>query len=671
MAVIFVLTVSILLQFIAAFIALSLIRVSGGRLAWIALSTAIFLMAIRRCLTLYSTWENYPAQLPILKTELVALMISALVLIAVYQIRPLFEAIRRSEEELETEKDRIHVTLQSIGDGVVSTDIHGNIQYMNPITETLCSVKAAQARGKPMMEILNLVEESTRLPIPNPVQYCLESGKTLRLAEQTVLLGLDKSSEYSVEVIASPIFDQQHEIIGAVLVLHDVTELRGMARQLSYQATHDPLSGLINRREFERRLEYMLDSAGQLGQEHAMGYLDLDDFKIVNDTCGHIAGDEMLKNITTILEKNLRETDTLARLGGDEFGILLDSCLLDDAHNVIEKIRVAVSDYSFAWDNNIFKSSISIGLVPINADSGSLTDIMSAADSACYIAKERGRNRLHVFTEDDKAVAQRHGQMQWVQHIQRAIQEDRFQLFYQLIRPLSPRQGEKDHAEILLRLCSETGKLIPPGVFLPAAERYNLMLEIDQWVVSKIFTTLAEHPEWQQQVSMWSVNLSGQSLGEEKFLDYVLEQFSVTGIDFNKICFEITETSVISNITCARQFISVLKEKGCRFALDDFGSGLSSFSYLKTLAVDYLKIDGNFVRSLLTDKNDYNLVISINQIGHVMGIDTVAEFVEDEATLAALSNIGVDYVQGYAVAYPQALEDKNIMNIPALITSGR
>ena len=649
------LALSVYLQLLAAIFALRLIHLTGRRLTWLALAAAFLLMALRRAMTLGNALVDYPHNLPLLQTELVALVISLCVLSAVILIRPLFESIRRSEQELFTEKEHVQVTLQSIGDGVVSIGIDGRVQYMNPVAEMLCGVALPEAKGLAHEQVLVFIDETSRMALPDPVVRCLADQSGYKLDDKTVLVNQADHSEHSVEVMVSPIQNRSAEVIGAVLVLHDITELKGMARQLTYQATHDALTGLINRQEFEHQLESLMLKAQRHQQQHAMCYLDMDDFKIVNDTCGHIAGDEMLKSIAVLLKKNIRETDILARLGGDEFGILFESCPAGQVAMVVEKIRQSVSGFSFAWQDNVFNASISIGVVPIKHDSGTITDVLSSADSACYVAKERGRNCVHVFTEDDSAVAIRHGQMQWVQHIQRALAENRFVLYSQLIVPIGSKEGEADYAEVLLRMYNEQGKLINPSSFLPAAERYHLMPTIDRWVVKNVFRCISEQVMQAKNIAMFTINLSGQSLGDESFLDYVQEQFNDYAISPRSVCFEITETAVISNIVFARQFISVLREKGCRFALDDFGSGLSSFSYLKTLPVDYLKIDGNFIRGLTSDRNDFNLVISINQIGHVMGINTIAECVEDEAILTALNNIGVDYVQGYGIAMPQTI----------------
>jgi len=564
---------------------------------------------------------------------------------------------KRAAEALFEQKERAQVTLAAIGDGVVTTDTQGHVQYMNVIAEQLCGVKIGNGLGKRLAEVMNLVDGVSRAPITDPVEHCMESQESLHLTEHTLLISHGHDSQYSVEVIISPIKDRADQILGIVLVLHDVTELHGMARQLSYQASHDPLTGLINRREFEVHLEEALQRTRRIGQEHAMCYLDLDQFKVVNDTCGHIAGDQLLKQVARILGTCLRDTDCLARLGGDEFGVLLGSCPLPQAQLVAEKLRKTVNEYRFSWEDKIFDIGVSIGLVPIAVESNTLTEIMSAADSACYVAKDSGRNCVYTFMQDDSALAQHHGQMQWVQRLQRALDNNSFALYYQPIQALNACVAEKGHAELLIRLLDDEQRVVMPNEFLASAERYHLMPQIDRWVIQRAFAHLMQDlDDYQQRFSLFAINLSGQSLGDESFLNFVLEQFRSTAVPYSLICFEITETAVIGNITHAREFIQELRRRGCQFSLDDFGSGLSSFSYLKSLPVDYLKIDGNFVRGILSDDDDYNMVVSINQIGHVMGIRTIAEFVESERIMQTARKIGVDFVQGYHIGEPVPLQ---------------
>jgi len=442
-------------------------------------------------------------------------------------------------------------------------------------------------------------------------------------------------------------------VVGVVIIFHDVTELRGLANKVSYQATHDALTGLINRREFERRLALLLESARQEDKEHALCYIDLDQFKIVNDTCGHVAGDELLRQLTTLLQAQVRERDTLARLGGDEFGILLGNCHLNKAEKIAEAFCHMVKEFRFVWQDKSFEIGASIGLVAIEANSGSTTDLLSAADSACYVAKDKGRNRVYVYQPDDEELVARHGEMQWVSRINQALEENRFELFYQ---PIVALQGgkEKMHVEVLLRLRDEAGKLIFPMAFIPAAERFDLMPAIDRWVIRNVFAFC--EASGRDDIT-YAVNLSGASLSDAGLMGYLREQFSNYDVRPYDISFEITETAAISNLSEAIHFISELKILGCSFSLDDFGSGLSSFAYLKNLPVDYLKIDGGFIRSIVDNPIDCAMVESINHIGHVMGIKTIAEFVENDEIYTCIKNLGVDYAQGYYIEKPKPLSD--------------
>ncbi|MDX1431586.1 MAG: EAL domain-containing protein [Gammaproteobacteria bacterium] len=439
---------------------------------------------------------------------------------------------------------------------------------------------------------------------------------------------------------------------GAVVSWRDLTETHTLSEKLTYQATHDALTGLVNRREFEQQLRRLIEVARQDRTEHALCYLDLDQFKLVNDTCGHVAGDELLRQLGLLLPEHVRKDDTLARLGGDEFGVLMEGCSLSQATRVANVLLDSIRGFQFHWEDKTFNLGVSIGVVPINEVSESITAVLSIADAACYAAKDEGRNRIHVFREDDTKLAKRQGEMQWVTRIQRALEEDRFELYVQPIAAVAPAAVSGHHYEVLVRMHDERGHTVLPGAFLSAAERYNLSARLDQWVIRSTFDALVRHPEHLERLYLCSINLSGHSLGDEQLLGYVIEQFRAGNVPSEKICIEITETAAIANLSSATRFIKVLKEWGCRFALDDFGSGLSSFAYLKTLPVDFLKIDGIFVKDVVGDPIDYAMVKSINDIGHVMGKQTVAEFVDDGAILGALGDIGVDYAQGYAIGEP-------------------
>jgi diguanylate cyclase (GGDEF)-like protein/PAS domain S-box-containing protein len=543
-----------------------------------------------------------------------------------------------AEAELFREKERVQVTLESIGDGVITTDIAGRIDYLNQVAEELTGWTNAQANGQPITKVFQAKDENNHKPLPDPVQRCLKEQRSIHFPDSALLMHRGGNREFSIEITASPIRNHANQVMGAVLVLHDVTTLRNMARQMAWQARHDPLTGLI---------------------QHALCYLDLDQFKIVNDTCGHIAGDELLKQLTAHLQARVRETDTLARLGGDEFGILLERCPIEEASETAEMLREVVKKFRFAWQDKVFEIGASIGVVPITTDSGSIVDVLSAADSACYVAKDHGRNRIHVYQPEDSALAERHGEMQWVHRVNRALGDDRFRLFYQKVLPLSADEHEQ-YCEILVRMVDEEGKMVLPMAFIPAAERYQMMPAIDRWVLTATLEALRGKAPALGSVSVCAVNLSGQSLCDDHFLSSVVDILDASSISPSQICFEITETAAIANLTRAMRFISVLKGMGCRFALDDFGSGLSSFMHLKHLPVDFLKIDGSFVRDMARDPVDAAMVEAINRIGHVMGIRTIAEAVENTAILERLRSMGVNYAQGTIIARPEPFKSQQL-----------
>jgi diguanylate cyclase (GGDEF)-like protein/PAS domain S-box-containing protein len=566
--------------------------------------------------------------------------------------------LKETRDSLFEEKENAQVTLGSIGDGVIRTNVEGYIEYMNAAAEKAVGCSSAESCGKPLMEVFNIIDEKTLKTPPDPVNLSVEEGDSVMLPGYLQLIHPGNEKNLSVEVIASPIRDLDDDITGVVVVFHDVTGLRSLSK-MTYQATHDSLTGLINRREFERRVSQALDNARNSDGRSVLCYLDLDNFKVVNDTSGHIAGDQLLKMLKLRFQSMMREADLLARLGGDEFGILLGGCSLDYAVEVAENIRAMVEDFRFVWDDRAFRIGVSIGVVKISVDSGALSDVLRAADSACYMAKEKGRNRVHVYEDNDKEIIERQGQMQWVQQIHDVLEQDRFRLFFQVIERLSRQPGEKGkiHGEVLLRIIGEDMKLIGPGSFIPSAERYNLMPMIDRWVIENTLKLLSGNLETViNTMDRCCINLSGQSLSDERFTKFLIEQIQDTRVPPQLLCFEITETAVIANLNTAASLISSLREMGCRFSLDDFGVGLSSFGYLRNLSIDYLKVDGSFVKNMVNNKIDYEMVRAINQIGHTMNIMTIAEFVEDEAILQAVRELGVDYAQGYVVAKPVPME---------------
>ncbi len=445
-----------------------------------------------------------------------------------------------------------------------------------------------------------------------------------------------------------------------LLVGEDITEARLLNEKIAYQASHDALTGLDNRSQFDSYVKQVVALACEDGSEHALCYLDLDQFKVVNDTCGHVAGDELLRQLGDLLRKHTRRNDFVARLGGDEFGVLMTHCPLNEAFRASENLRDLIKDFRFAWEDRSFTIGVSIGISAINGLNGNAVDLLKEADVACYAAKDKGRNRVHVFRPDDEELAIRNGEMQWVDRINQGLEHDRFCLYGQpIVSILHPDEGM--HFETLVRYKEEDGRIIPPGAFLSAAERYNLASALDRWVIINLFEWIATKPGFLDALSLCSVNLSGLSLSDETMLAFISEQFAKWAIPAHKICFEVTETAAIANLSYATKFINQLKDQGCLFSLDDFGSGLSSFAYLKNLPVDFLKIDGLFVKDILDDKVDLAMVKSINEVGHVMGKKTIAEFVENEQIFNLLSVLGVDYAQGYGIGKPVPLDELKLI----------
>ncbi len=562
----------------------------------------------------------------------------------------------RAADALYLEQIKAQVTLESIGEGVVTTDAQGRITYLNPQAEQLIGWRRQNAEARALGEVVRIARTEEETARPYPLERCLQAGEIVRHDSGCVMRRRDGSS-FAVQDTASPIRNRQGRIIGAVLVFRDFTEIKRMADLLSYQATHDELTGLINRRAFELRLRELLNRAAA-HEQHLLCYIDLDQFKVVNDTCGHAAGDELLRQLAFRLSARVRSSDILARLGGDEFGVILRDCDAETGLGIAEALREAAREFRFSWGAYTFEVGVSIGAVAIDREAGNLADVLSAADSACYVAKDHGRNRLHLYQADDLAVAQRHGEMQWVQRIQRSLATDRFCLYAQPIVPIGAetKARHRQHFEVLVRMVDEDGALVPPMAFIPAAERYQLMPALDRWVIAAAFRAL-------QRAGLaalhggcaFNVNLSGQSLGDEQFLDFVVGEFETHGIEPASITFEITETAAIANLSGAVHFMTTLKGMGCRFALDDFGSGLSSFGYLQNLPVDFIKIDGHFVKDVTTNPLNRAMIVAINNIGHVMGLDTIAEFVESEAILEHMRDCGVDFAQGHALAEPMPL----------------
>ena len=560
---------------------------------------------------------------------------------------------KKAETAVFQAKERAQVTLQSIGDAVITTDSQGRIDYMNPIAESLTGWENREAQSRLISEVLTVVDESTREASECPVMRCLREGRVLGLTEHTVLVNR-RSKEIAIQDSAAPIRDRAGNMIGAVMVFHDVSKERRLHRALYYQASHDALTGLINRREFENRLTAAVESVRQdSDSRHALLYLDLDQFKLVNDTCGHPAGDQLLKQITGVLQSRVRSGDTLARLGGDEFGILLQNCTLDHAMRIAETLRQAIRDYRFIWQDGVLGVGVSIGIVEITKETPTVANVMSAADVACYSAKDSGRNRLHLYTPDN--VPERHKEMHWVSKLTRACDESRFDLHFQPIVPIGSTVHDREHFELMLRMHDDSGQLISPAEFIPAAERYNIMPSVDRWVFRTALERVVHRNGSGIKPYTIAVNLSGNSLNDESFLEYLIGQLSGASLAEGAICFEITETAAIANLGNVVYFMRELKARGCHFALDDFGSGLSSFMYLKTLPVDYLKIDGQFIENVARDPVDRSMVEAISQVGRAMSIHTIAERVESQEVLTELARLGIGFAQGFHIAEPRSI----------------
>ena len=553
---------------------------------------------------------------------------------------------------------------------IFSLDASGKILSVNAFGAKLLGMPVDWLQGRSLFGFIHpedIVETRRvfRRCIENPASLQKSEGRLLCRDERVVwvnktarLISHDNQNydnqNYDNQNPGSQIHNNQAPHL--LLVCEDVTETRRLAEKIAYQASHDELTGLVNRRQFDSLVQQLVKRTQDDGSAHVLCYLDLDQFKVVNDTGGHLAGDELLRQLGALLREQVRKTDVLARLGGDEFGILMLHCSIDQAQQAGKKLLDAVRDFQFGWDNRIYSVGVSIGLAPINRASGNAVEVLKQADAACYAAKDRGRNRLHVFTPDDEELAERQGEMQWVDQIRQGIEHNRFELFGQLIAPVKNAENGL-HFETLIRYRDASGHLVPPGAFLPAAERYGIAPALDRWVIATLFEYMATTPGFVERLALVSVNLSGLSLCDETLLAFIADQLRHWHIPTRKVCFEITETAAIVNLSDAKQFIDALRKKGCRFSLDDFGSGLSSFAYLKTLPVDFLKIDGLFVKDIVEDRVDFAMVKAINEVGQIMNKKTIAEFVENDAILTILKQLGVDYAQGYGIAKPVPLRD--------------
>lgn len=574
--------------------------------------------------------------------------------------------VARTENALQVEKELAQVTLHSIGDGVITTDAQERVEYLNPIAEHYTGWSTAEARGRPLVEIFHVTDE--RAGGQSDPQAAASGNAGQDAPEAVSVRLLDRSGrECPIRYSQAPIRSRDGSAVGTIVVFHDISQIRAMAQQLIWQASHDALTGLVNRREFERRLADLIETARNKDRQHALMFMDLDNFKAVNDTCGHAAGDELLRQLTAVMMTRMRGSDTLARLGGDEFGALLESCPPEQAVRIANAMRETIREFRFVWENKTFSVGVSIGLVPIAGDSGELDSVnavLSAADACCYEAKNKGRDRVQVYRPQDRDLSDKHSELQLVSQINRAFELGNFRLYRQRIVPLAAGTQHEPQYEVLVRMLDSSGNLVPPTAFMPAAERYNLLTSIERWVISSLVEFL--HRQWKADAishapgasGYYAVNLSGASINDKSFPDFLRNLLTRYQLPSGLLCFEITETTAISNLHKAAELMHEMKGLGCRLSLDDFGAGMSSFAYLKYLPVDYLKIAGMFVTDMATDPMDHAIVDSINRISHILGMQTIAESVEDAAILEKITALGIDYAQGYFIAEPEDLAEK-------------
>ncbi len=559
------------------------------------------------------------------------------------------------EATLGRSKQQAQITLESIGEGVITANTQGEIDYLNSAAEKLIGADRLAVVGKHLGGIVNLVDEGDRRDLGDPVMRCLTDRRRISVGSRALMISHDGDSELSIEMTASPIKNPDGSIAGAVVILHDVSEIRGLTQQMTYQAAHDPLTGLMNRREFERRLEHSLHAVRDGESSHVLCYLDLDRFKVVNDTCGHMAGDNLLRELSAIIKDQVRDSDFVARLGGDEFGLLLVGCPLRKARQIADDVIRSVRDYRFVWQDRIFTVGVSIGLVEIGRESGTIKETLSAADSACYVAKQRGRGQAHVYSAKDEASARQRGEIHWLGLLQSALKEDKFEIFSQPIIALSGTGHGGPAVEVLLRLRDDENNIVLPQQFIQAAERYQLMAAVDRWMVQATLAAIGQGAIRLPEGRSCSINISGQTLSEGAFLEFVVDCLDHSQVDPQQICFEVDESAVMADFDNARRFVGVLHGMGCQFGLDDFGRGIGSFATLQDLSIDFLKIDGTYTRDLEEESLNHQVVMAITRLSKTVGFKVVAEQVEAQEDFDALRRVGVDYVQGYYVQRPQHL----------------
>ena len=641
---------------------MSAAEVVGKPLAQFAAPEYVELVAtnLQRRLAGESSAERYEIELVGKHGEVTRVEISSTVIESAGEPALLLTALEMLSsvpQESNPSRPRSMVTLDAMGESVITVDAEGRIDYINHAAAALLGQTSEQVLGKTFPDVASLVDESDRRSLGDPVRKALATGGRVTMGKRAMLVPVNGSLERSVEISVTPLKSNGNDfILGLVLVMHDTSEMRGLTRQMSYQASHDALTGLVNRREFERRLREAMDAAQAGDVAHALCYLDLDRFKVVNDTCGHTAGDNMLREVATIIKDAVRDSDTAGRIGGDEFALLLVGCPLEKARQIADDVVRAVNDYRFVWKDKIFNIGVSIGLVEIGRGGGSIEDLMNSADSACYVAKKQGGVHVHVYSAREEANARHSGEIHWLQKLQGALRDNGFELYYQPIVHAHANVERGPALEVFVRLEAENGQPSePPGEFIRAAERYRLMPHVDRWVVQTVLSALGRGGMKLPAGRSVAINISGQTLGDADFLEFVVDCFDHTGANPVDICFEVTESAVVANLDHVRRFIAVLHGMGCEFALDDFGSGLSSFSTLRTLPMDYLKIDGSFIANLAVDTVNQAMVGAMIELSRSLRFRIVAEQVEDQLSLDTVKQMGIDFVQGFIIARPQPL----------------
>lgn len=568
---------------------------------------------------------------------------------------------RKALLEVKSLNDQINLLLEATSEGIFGIDNELNCTFANRAAASILGYTTNDLVGRDMHALIHYRQADGAVRPRTYSAFFRTIAERKSFVEGEDVFWTRDTNAIPVHFSSNPILENGI-VVGAVVSFRDIAEAQAVARKIDFLATHDALTGLVNRREFEARLRSLLELPADEDARHLVCYVDLDQFKIINDTCGHVAGDELLRQLTLILFRTIRPGDTLARLGGDEFGILITHCEYQKGLAVAEQLRQALTEYQFVWNDKKFTVGASIGAAWIESDGGRTGDVLAEAESACYLAKDAGRNRLHIFQVNDVKISLRRGQMRWVSRLQEALRKNEFVLYAQPIVSIVDRErvgvdSIPKRYEFLLRMRDSELGVILPGTFIPAAERYNLMVQIDRWVVRAAVNWLTVNAREIVDVECWTINLSGQSLSDNSFLEFVQNEFVRTGVEHGRICFEITETAAVANLQSALSFMNALKAQGCVFALDDFGSGMSSFTYLKNFPVDYLKIDGNFVRNIVADRVDRAMVEAVERIARIMHIATVGEFVESEEILSVLREIGVDYAQGFALGKPCPLDE--------------